>query len=265
MKTSIEWTGYTWNPCTGCTKISAGCKHCYAEQLSHRLQRMGNARYANGFKLTLHWDKVGDPTRWRDSRRIFVNSMSDLLHLDVPNDFIMDVFETMGARAPWHEYQVLTKRADRWPETDRAVLKRFGRWPSNIVPAVTVENRKTMHRAEHLAQVGDHVTVRMVSVEPLLEDLGKPDEIANWLLANRIGWLVSGGESGWSARAASIDWFRHLRDGCRRAGVPYFHKQHGGRGVTEESKLGGELATIDGELHKALPTVRIPSQQGVMV
>jgi protein gp37 len=135
-KTGIEWTNRTWNPTTGCDKVSAGCKHCYAEPLALRLQRMGNARYTNGFDLTLHQDKIGEPLGWRTPELVFVNSMSDLLHKDVPTAFILDCFDVM-ARANWHTYQILTKRPERWQEVTAAVIARLGYWPNNVLPGTS--------------------------------------------------------------------------------------------------------------------------------
>ncbi len=255
-KTGIEWTNRTWNPTTGCDKISAGCKNCYAEPLAHRLQRMGNRRYVNGFDLTLHQDKVTEPLGWRTPELVFVNSMSDLLHKDVPIAFILDCFSTM-ARANWHTYQILTKRPGRWAEVTAAVVDHLGYWPNNVLPGTSVENRKALPRLEELAAAGDSQAVRMVSVEPLLESLGPVEELAEKLRAAAIGWVITGGEAGWDARPAELDWFREVRDACALAGVPFFHKQHGGVGMTKDIKRGGTLAVLDGELHHAMPVVKL--------
>lgn len=256
QKTGIEWTNRTWNPTTGCDKISAGCKHCYAEPLAARLQAMGNPRYTNGFALTLHPDKVREPLGWRTPELVFVNSMSDMLHRDIPIAFILDCFDTM-IRANWHTYQILTKRPERWEEVTAAVLARFGHWPNNVLPGATVENRKALPRLEMLAKAGDAAAVRMISVEPLLESLGPAAELAARLKAAGIGWAITGGEAGWDARPAELDWFREVRDACALAGVPFFHKQHGGVGVTKDVKRGGTLAVLDGQLHHAMPVVKL--------
>ncbi len=258
-KTDIEWSDVTWNPATGCTRISAGCRHCYAERLAIRLHAMKNPRYANGFELTLHRDKIRDPARWRKPRRIFVNSMSDLLHEGIPDGFIMEVFATMVERAPQHQYLVLSKRAERWPLISRQVMERWGSWPAHVLPAVSIESRRWLSRLPHLARVGGGDTCRAVSFEPLLGSLlgeGGPSgvgELAQRLREAGVSWAVSGGESGWSARPAQLDWFRELRDACEAAGVLYFHKQHGGRGCTKKQKRGGRWATLDGRLHHANP------------
>ena len=256
QKTGIEWTNRTWNPTTGCDKISAGCKHCYAEPLAERLQRMGNPRYTRGFELALHPDKVREPLSWRSPELVFVNSMSDLLHKDVPTAFIVDCFVVM-AEANWHTYQVLTKRPERWAEVTAAVIARLGYWPNNVLPGTSVENRAALARLEHLAKAGDSQAVRMISVEPLLESLGDPAELAARLKACGIGWVITGGEAGWKARPAELDWFRQVRDACALAGVPFFHKQHGGVGMDKEAKRGGTLATLDGALHHAMPVVKL--------
>lgn len=255
--TQIEWTDKTWNPVTGCTKISAGCKHCYAEALAERLHAMGNPRYRNGFALTLHPDKLREPAHWREPVRIFVNSMSDMLHADVPDAFIDEAFVTMIERAPHHTYQILTKRPERWGSVSERVIARWGRWPRNVWPGATVENRKALPRLEALARAGDADTIRMVSAEPLLESLVEPgggvEDLAERLYRARIGWLISGGEAGFRARPAHLDWFRELRDACYAADVAYFHKQHGGVGVTKTAKKGGGDAILDGVLHHAWP------------
>ncbi len=254
-KTAIEWTGTTWNPATGCTPISEGCRNCYARPLAERLKRMSNPRYINGFEPTMHRDKIGEPCRWGTPQRVFVNSMSDLLHSAFPDEFVLDVFRTMAVRAPQHEYHVLTKRAERWPEIGRLVVERFGRWPSNVFPGVTVESARHLDRADLLGQVGDEYTTRMISFEPALDNLGGSAAIEASLRRNRIGWAITGGESGWSARPAQIEWFEGVRDAAVAAGVPYFHKQHGGRGTDEVKKRGGELATLDGQLWKQTPEI----------
>lgn len=266
-ESGIEWTNRTWGPTTGCDKVSAGCKFCYAEPLAERLQRIdlaradgkaGTGKYRNGFALTLHPGLVREPGTWRTSEWVFVNSMSDLLHAGIPDAFLLDVFETMGELAPWHRYQCLTKRAERWESVTRLVVERFGRWPRNVLPGASVENRKARARIDQLGRAGDGDTVRMLSVEPLLESLlddAGEEGLARQLTANRIGWVITGGESGDRAREAKDQWFREVRDACSLAGVPFFHKQFGGIGHTKEAKRGGTLAALDGVLHHAMPEV----------
>lgn len=254
----IEWTDRSWNPATGCDKISAGCKFCYAETLAKRLQAMDNPRYRNGFSLTLHRDKINEPTRWRSPGEwVFVNSMSDLLHRDVPNDFILDCAHTMARRAPWLRYQWLTKRHKRWPSVSDAIMSRYGHWPRNILPGVSVEDKRALERIDWLGRVGDDHTVRKLSVEPLLESLCDGDiyALAQRMTDARIGWVITGGEAGFKARPAEMDWFREVRDACQVAGIPLFHKQHGGPGVTKAIKRGGKLATLDGVLWHEMPIV----------
>ncbi len=233
-KTAIEWTDATWNPVTGCTKVSPGCKHCYAERLAHRLQAMGNPRYKNGFDVTLHPDQLTLPLRWRAPRRIFVNSMSDLFHETVPADYIRRVFEIM-AKADWHIFQVLTKRAERL-----AALARDLPWPPNIWQGVSVESALFMERIAALRTVP--ATVRFLSLEPLLGPLpGLP--------LGGVHWVIVGGESGPGHRQISPDWVRDIRNQCGVAGVPFFFKQWGGR----TPKSGGRL--LDGKTWDGLPDV----------
>lgn len=278
-ETGIEWTDVTWNPSTGCDKISPGCKNCYAEVQAERLQRMGNKRYVNGFALTLHHDKVTEPLRWREPKRVFVNSMSDILHDQIPMGFILDVWRTM-VKASQHTFQVLTKRGERWKEVNAAVVAEFGRWPVNVWPGVTVESRRYLHRLEQLAEAGDDRTIRMVSFEPLLESLTEPSRasrawtdnepvgvqaLAERLVRNRIGWGITGGEAGFGARGHDLEWYRQIRDAAAitveiakhitgTRPMAFFHKQHGGPGVTKTDKKGAEHATLDGVLHHDYPS-----------
>jgi protein gp37 len=231
-KSAIEWTDATWNPVTGCTKISPGCKFCYAERLAHRLERMGNPRYVNGFELTLHPDQVDLPLRWKRPRRVFVNSMSDLFHVDVPDAFIESVFQTM-ARAHWHSFQVLTKRADRLPKLAAKLP-----WPENVWMGVSVESRKYVSRIDHLRKVP--AAVRFLSLEPLLGPLPALD-------LGGIDWVIVGGESGPGHRKPDAAWIRDLRDQCVQAHVPFFFKQWGGL----LSKSGGRI--LDDETWDQMP------------
>jgi len=252
--TGIEWTDKTWNPTTGCHKVSAGCKFCYAETLAARLTAMGNPRYKNGFNPTMHPDKVREPVNWKKPAWIFVNSMSDLLHKEFPDEFIMDCFDTMAKWAPHHTYQILTKRAERWPSISELVMSRYGKWPRNILPGVSVENQRDgLPRIDLLGKVGDEHTIRMLSVEPLLESLGDSVDLNYRLSRNHIGWVISGGEAGFKARPADLNWFREVRDACGLAGVPFFHKQHGGQGVTKKDKRGDKYAILDGQIYHEMP------------
>jgi protein gp37 len=209
----IEWTEATWNPLTGCTKVSPGCKHCYAERLSRRLQAMGNAKYANGFRLTLHENALDLPLRWKKPRAIFVNSMSDLFHEQVPVDFVLRVFDVMR-RAHWHRFQVLTKRPERLLELDPLL-----QWQPNIWMGVSVENQRYAHRIELLRQTRAHV--KFLSIEPLLGPLPSLD-------LRGIDWAIVGGESGPGARPMQETWVRDIRDQCVSADVAFFFKQWGG-------------------------------------
>lgn len=212
-KTSIEWTEMTWNPVTGCTKISPGCKNCYAETMAKRLVAMGSPRYADGFALTLQPDLVDLPKKWRAPRTIFVNSMSDLFHPKVPANFIASVFRTMN-ECTQHQFQVLTKRADRLVE-----LAHLFTWTPNIWMGVSVENQKYAPRSTQLAKVPAHV--RFLSVEPLLGPIPE-------LPLNGIDWVIVGGESGRGARPVAKEWVVDIFRQCRSNGVPFFFKQWGG-------------------------------------
>jgi protein gp37 len=212
-KSHIEWTEATWNPVTGCTKISAGCKNCYAERLALRLQAMGNRRYKNGFHITLHEDVVDLPRSWRTSRTIFVNSMSDLFHKDIPLDFTQRVFATMRD-CPQHTFQILTKRSDRV----LAIASKI-EWPQNVWMGVSVEDSRVLSRIDDLRRVP--ANIRFLSCEPLIGSLAGID------LTN-IHWVIVGGESGPFARPMKIEWVREIFRACRKADVPFFFKQWGG-------------------------------------
>lgn len=258
-ESAIEWTNRTWNPTTGCTKISAGCKNCYAEPLALRLQAMGNPRYTRGFDIALHHDKLSEPLSWRAPEWVFVNSMSDLLHADIPTDFIVGAFHSMR-EANWHRYQVLTKRPERWAEVTEAVIASVGGFPRNVLPGTSIENKRALARLPHLRLAGgaDNSRIcRMISVEPLLESLcdGDVAGLAQQFTDGGVGWVITGGEAGWHARPAVADWFREVRDACALASIPFFHKQFGGVGMSKEAKRGGKLAVLDGELHHEMPEV----------
>jgi protein gp37 len=210
---SIEWTDATWNPVTGCTKISPGCKHCYADRLAKRLQAMGQPRYRNGFSVTLQPDLLEEPLRWTKPKLVFVNSMSDLFHDAVPLAFIRRVFETME-RADWHIFQVLTKRHERL-----ATLAKDLPWPRNVWMGVSVESQEYVERIASLRKVS--AAVRFLSVEPLLSPI-------SFLPLRGIQWVIAGGESGPRARPMEPDWVRAIRDRCQAMRVPFFFKQWGG-------------------------------------
>ncbi len=236
-KTQIEWTDATWNPIRGCTKISPGCAHCYAETFAERFRGVPGHPYEQGFDLRLVPNKLADPLRWRTPRMVFVNSMSDLFHEDVPDDYIQAVVRVME-RANWHTYQVLTKRSERLRAMLLGSLKSAAVAPQ-IWWGVSVENRRHgLPRVEHLRDAP--AALRMLSVEPLLEDLGA-------LNLDGIGWVIAGGESGPGARPADPAWFRSLRDACQGAGVPFFFKQWGG---VRKSQAG---RTLDGRTHDEIP------------
>lgn len=210
---SIEWTESTWNPLTGCTKISPGCKHCYAERMAHRLQAMGQPNYANGFKLSLHQHVLEYPLRWKKPQMVFVNSMSDLFHQEVPLDFIQKTFAIMR-QASWHTFQVLTKRSSRLLELDQVID-----WPDNVWIGVSVELCDYVYRIDHLRQT--HAQVKFLSFEPLLGPLSE-------LNLCDIDWVIVGGESGPGARPLKETWIIDIRDQCQYAHVPFFFKQWGG-------------------------------------
>jgi protein gp37 len=240
-KSSIEWTEATWNPTSGCDRTSPGCDNCYAATLAKRLKAMGQPKYQNdgdprtsgpGFGLTVHPDTLDVPRSWAAPRSIFVNSMSDLFHPDVPIAFIQQVFDVM-AETPRHTYQVLTKRAQRLSS-----LSGLLRWPANVWMGVSVENDRYLFRARHLAEVP--AAVRFLSCEPLLGPL-------DGLPLDDIHWVIAGGESGANARPLDAAWVRSIRDQCASQGVPFFFKQWGGR----TPKAGGR--ELDGTTHDATP------------
>ncbi len=235
-QSKIEWTDATWNPVRGCDKVSAGCKYCYAERFAERFRGVPNHPFETGFDLKLIPTKLTEPLRWRTPRRIFVNSMSDLFHEDIPEEYIDSVLETM-LQGDWHTYQVLTKRADRLARFLRRRRKHLQ--VSHIWWGVSVENRRHgLPRVRALQRVS--VPVRFLSVEPLLEDIGR-------LPLKGIGWVIVGGESGPGARPMEASWVRSIRRQCRAAKVPFFFKQWGG---ANKSATGREL---DGRTYDAIP------------
>lgn len=233
---AIEWTEATWNPVTGCSKVSPGCARCYAERIAERFR--GTVTFPSGFDLTLRYDRLEVPLRWKRPRMIFVNSMSDLFHEDVPLSFIKSVFETMR-RASWHHFQVLTKRSDRLREL-APVLP----WPDNVWMGVSVENQRWTCRIDDLRSVP--AAVRFLSVEPLLGPVT--------LQLEGIHWVIVGGESGPGARPMKLEWVTSIRDQCRAAGVPFFFKQwgaHDANGVFRGKKSSGRL--LDGQTWDEFP------------
>ena len=237
-KSSIEWTESTWNPLTGCTKVSPGCKHCYAERMAKRLKAMGQPNYANGFRLTLHEDVLELPLRWKKPQMIFVNSMSDLFHKAVPIEFIQRTFDVMR-RAHWHQFQVLTKRSERLLELDPLL-----QWPENVWMGVSVENADYFWRIDDLRIT--HARIKFLSLEPLLGPLPN-------LGLRGIDWAIVGGESGPGARPMDPAWVVDIRRQCQRARVPFFFKQWGG---VHKSKAGREL---DGRTWDQLPKAYRPA------
>jgi protein gp37 len=231
---SIEWTGSTWNPVTGCTKVSAGCLNCYAERMARRLQAMGQPNYRNGFGVTLHPHVVDLPLTWKSPRTIFVNSMSDLFHEKVPIAFIQKIFSVM-VKAKWHRFQVLTKRSERLLK-----LSVMLPWTRNIWMGVTVENGSVIKRIDHLRKTA--AAVKFLSIEPLLGPLPELD-------LTGIDWVIVGGESGPGARYMDPSWVTDIRDQCGRAGVPFFFKQWGGI----NKKKAGRI--LEGEIWNEMPAV----------
>lgn len=232
FSSAIEWTDSTWNPLTGCTKISAGCANCYAERMSMRLQAMGNPNYANGFNLTVHEEALELPLKWKKPQNIFVNSMSDLFHENVTDDFIFRVFESMRW-ANWHRFQILTKRSERLLQLDPKL-----KWMPHIWMGVTVERQDYVYRVEHLQKT--HASVKFLSIEPLL------GRISN-LNLDGINWVIVGGESGPRCRPIDKSWVLEIRDQCQSERVPFFFKQWGG---INKKKAG---RVLDGRTWSELP------------
>lgn len=223
QSTTIEWTDSTWNPVTGCTKISSGCSNCYAERMALRLQAMGNPSYTNGFSVTLHQELLSLPLKWKKPQTIFVNSMSDLFHEDIPEDFILQVFKTMN-RANWHRYQILTKRSERMLELSFKLP-----WRSHIWLGVTVENQDNVYRIDDLQQTNAHT--KFLSIEPLVGPITA-------LPLRNIDWVIVGGESGPKSRPMKEEWVLDIKDRCIEEQVPFFFKQWGG---FNKKKAGRQL------------------------
>jgi len=243
-RSSIEWTDATWNPVRGCTKVSPGCTHCYAETFAERFRGVPGHPFEHGFDLRLVPDKLSQPIRWRSPRRIFVNSMSDLFHEDVPLGFIQRVFDVMN-RCPQHTFQVLTKRPARAAELSRALL-----WPRNIWMGASVENAAVTSRVAHLRRTG--AQIKFLSVEPLLGPIPR-------LPVAGIDWVIVGGESGPGARPMEEAWVRQIRDRCLAYKVHFFFKQWGGvnkkrTGRALEGRTWDELPTEEGSFYAGAST-----------
>lgn len=231
-KTKIEWTECSWNPITGCTKVSDGCKNCYAERLSKRLVAMKNPRYYNGFNVTIHKDLIDAPRSWKTPRKIFVNSMSDLFHEDVPDNVILSIFKTMN-ECPQHQFQILTKRPERL-----VLLNNKIKWTPNIWMGVTVESKKYLDRINCLRDTEAYI--KFISAEPLISDLPNLD-------LTGIDWIIVGGESGPGARQIEKEWVLNIKEKAREYGSAFFFKQWGG---TNKKKNGREL---DGKTYSEYP------------
>lgn len=241
QRSKIEWTESTWNPVTGCDRVSSGCDNCYAERLATRLQAMGNPRYRNGFRLTVHEDLFETPLRWREPRMIFVNSMSDLFHEDLPERVIIRIFETMNA-ATWHTFQVLTKR----PMQVMRIADQV-RWTRNIWMGVSVESYRYVHRIKALRSIP--AAVRFVSFEPLLSAIPLDTSL------HQINWAIIGGESGPGARHMKREWVVALQELCRKFGTAFFFKQWGG----VNKRAAGRI--LDGRTWNEMPEVAKLDQQ----
>ncbi len=233
---SIEWTEATWNPVTGCTKLSAGCANCYAERLAIRLRAMGQPRYAQGFAVATHEDALRLPLSWKRPRMVFVNSMSDLFHEDIADDFVLKVFDVM-IDAPWHRFQVLTKRSARLREMN-SILP----WASHIWMGVTVEDEGCLRRVDDLRRT--NAAVKFLSIEPMLGPLSGLD-------LTGIDWVIVGGESGPNARPMQSEWVIEIRDSCQQARVPFFFKQWGG---VNRKKTG---RVLDGRTWDEIPNTLV--------
>jgi protein gp37 len=236
--TKIEWTESTWNPITGCDKISSGCKFCYAEIMTRRLKAMGQEKYKDGFKLTLHPEVLNEPYSWKKGKMIFVNSMSDLFHKDVPVDYIQKVFKVIKDN-PQHVFQVLTKRADILNYYDS---EGWLEWPHNLWMGVTVENNDVRSRIELLSKTG--ARVKFLSCEPLLTSIPE-------MKLNGIDWVIVGGESGRTPRPIKEEWVIDIKEQCQKANVAFYFKQWGGTNKKKNGRL------LEGERFDAMPKITV--------
>jgi len=219
---SIEWTEATWNPVTGCSKISAGCANCYAERMARRLKAIGLPNYSRGFEVTLHEELLNMPLKWRKPKKIFVNSMSDLFHEEIPDDFIARVFDIMN-RASWHQFQILTKRSGRLSQMSPILP-----WADNIWMGVTVEDQKCAFRINHLRETS--AAIKFLSMEPLLGSIPGLD-------LTGIDWVIVGGESGPRARPLNSEWVMDIKAKCQKSNIPFFFKQWGGTNKKKRGRL----------------------------
>lgn len=235
LKSHIEWTESTWNPLTGCTKVSPGCKFCYAERMANRLKAIGIENYKNGFKLTAHKNSLLLPLKWKKPQTIFVNSMSDLFHKDVSIEFLLSVFQVMN-EASWHRFQILTKRSDVLLRLDPIL-----QWSENIWMGVSVENQDYSFRIDHLRKT--NARIKFLSIEPLIGPIHKLD-------LENIDWVIVGGESGPKARVMDEQWVRIIRDECIHQGVPFFFKQWGGFNKKKNGRI------LDGRTWDEMPIFR---------
>lgn len=235
---AIEWTGATWNPVTGCSKVSPGCKNCYADRMAQRLKSMGNIRYKNGFNVTLHHDLLRVPLHWKKPQFVFVNSMSDLFHPDIPTGFIESVFEIMNT-SNWHIFQVLTKRSDRLLKLNSKL-----KWSKNIWIGISLESKDYLFRINHLVKTNAHI--KFISIEPMLGPI-------RHLPVSGIDWIILGGESGPMARQLKPEWVRSIRDICIRSRKPFFFKQWGGKQKWKNGRM------LDGSYWNEMPRPYISS------
>jgi protein gp37 len=236
---SIEWTESTWNPVTGCSKISPGCRHCYAEKMARRLQAMGQPNYRNGFKVTIHDHMLQRPLEWKKPKFIFVNSMSDLFHEEVPLEFIVKAFFVMR-KAKWHKFQVLTKRSKRLYQINPSIS-----WPQNVWMGVSVEKEEFKFRIDHLRH--SRAAIKFLSLEPLLGPLSNMD-------LTDIDWVIVGGESGLSPRPIKEEWVIDILEQCQSARIPFFFKQWGGRNKRKTGRI------LKGQTWDQMPSIQISQE-----
>jgi len=234
--TKIEWTESTWNPITGCTKITSGCKFCYAEVMANRLKAMGQEKYKNGFDLTLHPDVLNEPYSWKKGKMIFVNSMSDLFHKEIPIEYIQKIFRVIREN-PQHVFQILTKRADvlRYYDSEGWL-----EWPHNLWMGVTVESNEVMHRIDNLRRTG--ARVKFLSCEPLLTSLPEMN-------LQGIDWVIVGGESGRTPRPIKEEWILDIKEQCLKMNVAFYFKQWGGTNKKKAGKI------LEGKVFNAMPNI----------
>lgn len=233
-KSKIEWTESTWNPVSGCTKISNGCDNCYAERMAKRLQAMGTKGYENGFEVTLHPESLEKPLKMKKPQMIFVNSMSDIFHKDIPDEYIMKIFEVMN-KAHWHTFQVLTKRPKRLKQMADKL-----KWSDNIWMGVTVEANDYVDRVDYLRNID--AKIKFLSVEPLIDSVDKMDY-------TNIDWVIVGGESGYGCREIKKEWVIDVKNRCEKENIAFFFKQWGG----VNKKKNGRL--LDGQIYDGMPEI----------